>query len=287
MHDQKISAGFQAARKITKKFAKTFYLASLFLPKEKKYASYAVYAICRLSDEAVDNPASLGKIGNLQELELKISRAYTENHISDPLLAAFSQTVNNYKIPKEYFDNLIQGMRMDLEIKRYRDFPSLYEYCYRVAGVVGLIMLKIFGYKDSRAEGFAIKLGVAMQLTNILRDINEDLGRGRIYLPEDEMAGFNISQQQLSAGQVDEKLRDFFRFQINRCRKFYSDSLEGIKLIDSPLCRFVVLCMKEVYSGILRKIEKNNYDVFTERARVNKLEKAGIILKIALGRKYL
>jgi len=287
MNDKKIRLGFQKARDITKRFAKTFYLASLFLPKEKKYASYAVYAICRLSDETVDNSASLDQNNRLQEIELKISQAYTEKQISDPLLASFSQTVNKYKIPKEYFEALTRGMHMDLEIKRYKDFSSLYEYCYRVAGVVGLIMLKIFGYKDNSAEGPAVKLGVAMQLTNILRDIKEDLNRGRIYLPWDEMSRFNISEQQLSAGDVDEKLKEFLRFQIKRCRQFYYDSLQGIKLINSPLCRFVVLCMKEVYSGILEKIEKNNYDVFTVRAQVGKLRKAGIILKILLEKKYL
>ncbi|MFA5200130.1 MAG: phytoene/squalene synthase family protein [Candidatus Omnitrophota bacterium] len=287
MYDKKIRLGFQEARNITKKFARTFYLASLFLPKNKKYASYAVYAICRLSDEAVDCSASLGQNENLQELELKISQAYTEKQINEPLLAAFSRTVNTYKIPKEYFDTLTRGMRMDLEIKRYKDFTSLYEYCYRVAGVVGLIMLKIFGYKDSSAEEAAIKLGVAMQLTNILRDIKEDLERKRIYLPQDEMARFNISEQQLSSGNVDEKFREFLRFQIKRCRQFYTDSSQGIKLINSPLCRFVVLCMKEVYSGILEGIERNNYNVFTVRAQVGKLKKAGIILKILLERKYL
>ncbi len=287
MYDKKIRLGFQEARNITKKFAKTFYLASLFLPKEKKFASYAVYAICRLSDETVDNSAPAGQKENLYELELKISRSYTGKQINEPLLAAFSQTVNKYKIPKEYFDALTRGMRMDLEIKRYEDFSSLYEYCYRVAGVVGLIMLKIFGYKDNSAEGPAVKLGVAMQLTNILRDIKEDFSRGRIYLPQDEMARFDISEQQLSAGNVDGKYREFLRFQIKRCRQFYNDSLQGIKLINSPLCRFVVLCMKEVYSGILEKIEKNNYNVFTMRAQVGKLKKAGIILKILMERKYL
>jgi len=287
MCDKKICPGFREARKITKEFASTFYLASLFLPKKKKYASYAVYAICRLSDEAVDNPVSLGQNENLQKLDLKISLAYTEKQINEPLLAAFRQTVNTYKIPKEYFDALTRGMRMDLELKRYKDFGSLYEYCYRVAGVVGLIMLRIFGYKDSSAEGAAVKLGVAMQLTNILRDIKEDFIRGRIYLPQDEMSRFNISEQQLLAGDVDEKFKEFLRFQIKRCWQFYNDCSQGIKLINNPLCRFVVLCMKEVYSGILERIEKNSFDVFTTRAQVGKLKKAGIILRILLERKYL
>ncbi|MDD5129314.1 MAG: phytoene/squalene synthase family protein [Candidatus Omnitrophica bacterium] len=287
MHNQKLQLGFQEAKKITKKFAKTFYLASLFLPREKKYASYTIYAICRLSDETVDNPDSLDQNKNLQELELKISRAYSEKQIDDPLLAAFSQTVNKYKIPQEYFNALLQGMHMDLEIKRYKDFSPLNEYCYRVAGVVGLIMLKIFGYKDNSAEVFAIKLGVAMQLTNILRDIKEDLARGRIYLPQDEMAKFNICEKQLLEGRIDKNFKDLLSFQIDRCRQFYDDSLQGVKLINSRFDRFVVLCMKEVYAAILKKIEENNYDIFTTRAYVSKPEKIRLILKILQERKYL
>jgi len=287
MRNRQLQTGFREAKEITKKFAKTFYLASLFLPKENKYASYAVYAICRLSDEAVDGLTPLDKRGNLQKLESKISDAYTERQINEPLLSAFRQTVNKYKIPKEYFDELIKGMRMDLEINRYQDFPALYEYCYRVAGVIGLIMLKIFGYKDNAAKDYAIKLGIAMQLTNILRDINEDFLRGRIYLPQNEILEFNISEQQLSKGQIDEHFRNLLRFQINRCRKFYNDSFAGIQLINSPFCRFVVFCMKEIYSGILEEIEKNDYDVFTERAHVNKLKKTVIMFKILTGRKYL
>ncbi len=287
MNDRQLQAGFREAKKITKKFAKTFYLASLFLPKEKKCASYAVYAICRLSDEAVDELTFSNQKENLRKLESNISEAYTEKQLVEPLLLAFRQTINTYKIPKEYFDELIKGMYMDLEIKRYRDFAALYEYCYKVAGVIGLIMLKIFGYKNSAAEDYAIKLGVAMQLTNILRDINEDLIRGRIYLPQDEMLKFDISEQQLSNSKIDDNLKNLLRLQINRSRQFYNQSLKGIKLIDNTICRFVVLCMREVYSGILDEIEKNNFDVFTKRAHVNKLKRLKIITKILAEKKYL
>ncbi len=287
MVDRQLQTGFREAKKITKKFAKTFYLASLFLPKEKKDASYAVYAICRLSDEAVDEITFSNQKENLQKLELNISLAYTEKQIDQPLLLAFRKTINTYKIPKKHFDELLKGMYMDLEIKHYPDFAALYEYCYKVAGVIGLIMLKIFGYKNSAAEDYAIKLGVAMQLTNILRDINEDFIRGRTYLPQDEMLKFNISEQQLSDSKIDDNFKDFLRLQINRSRQLYNQSFEGIKLIDNSICRFVVLCMKEVYSGILDEIEKNNYDVFTKRAHVNKLKKLKIIFKILTQKKYL
>lgn len=287
MPDKELLSGFWETKKITRQFARSFYLASLFLPKDKKYASYAVYAICRLSDETVDGISNSGQEDRLREMERKISAAYAGDKTGEPLLAAFQRVVNSYKIPKEYFDALVEGMRMDLEIKRYRNFPSLYEYCYRVAGVVGLIMLKIFGYNDRAAQDYAVKLGIAMQLTNILRDINEDFSRGRIYLPLDEMAGFGVSERQIAEGRNDERLKNLLRFQIARNREFYNQSLAGIKLINNPLCRFAALNMKEIYSGILDSIEKNNYDVFTRRAHVSKLKKTGIILKVLLAGKYL
>ena len=287
MDNKGLRKGFQEAKKITKKFAKTFYLISFFLPKAKKYACYAVYAICRLSDETVDNLACPNQADNLQKLEQKIVLAYTEDKINEPLLMAFRHTVKTYEIPQEYFSALTQGMRMDLEIKRYASFFALYEYCYRAAGNVGLIMLKILGQKNKATEYYAIKLSVAMQLTNILRDINEDYLRGRIYLPQDEMAQFDISEEQLAKKQYDEKFRNFLRFQIWRCRDFYSDSLPGIKLIDNIIYKFVALAINELYSGILDEIEKNNYNVFTKRAQVNFLRKIEIVLKILFGKRYL
>ena len=148
-------------------------------------------------------------------------------------------------------------------------------------------MLKILGQKNKAAEYYAIKLGVAMQLTNILRDINEDFARGRIYLPTDEMAMFEIPLEQLAKKQYDEKFKNFLRFQIWRCRNCYSDSLPGIKLIDSSVYKFVALAINELYSAILDAIEKNNYDVFAKRAHVNIFKKTGIILKILFERKYL
>lgn len=280
-------SGFKEAKRITKKFAKTFYLASLFLPKDRKYAGYAVYALCRLSDEAVDNSAICNQTDILLGLEEKISAAYSGCKLNEPLLAAFRETVKKYKIPKECFDELIEGMRMDLKIKRYPDFSALYKYCYRVAGVVGLIMIKIFGYKDASCRDYGIKLGIAMQLTNILRDINEDIGRGRIYLPQDEMLKFNVSESQLIKGLNNEGFKNLMRFQIERCRKYYEESSAGIKLIDSRLSRLVVMVMKETYCGILDEIKKNNYDIFSKRVFVSKSRKIAIISKILWERKYL
>jgi len=287
MEEENLRLGFRRAKEITRKFARTFYLASLFLPPKKQYASYAIYALCRISDETVDSGDGKDRESGLKKLEEKISGACSGSSTDDPLLAAFSQTLKLYHIPREYFDALIRGMRMDLELKRYKNFSSLYEYCYNVAGVVGLIMLKVFGYKDSRAEKYAIKLGIAMQLTNILRDIKEDLCRKRVYLPQEELSEFKVSEKQLSEGRLDENFSRFMRFQIERCRAFYRESLEGVGLIESRICRFTVLCMGEIYSAILEDIEKNGYDVFSRRARAGKLKKILLILKITAQGKYL
>jgi phytoene synthase len=287
MTNQQLLAGFREAKKITKKFARTFYLASLFLPKDKRYASYAVYAICRLSDEAVDDISCSNPQQRLRKLEQKIAAVYATGIMDTPLLSAFRHTVDTYKIPKEYFDTLIDGMRMDLEIKRYADFPDLYEYCYRVAGVVGQIMLKIFGCRDKTAETYAIKLGVAMQLTNILRDIKEDLQRARIYLPRNEMLALGVTEEQLASGINNEAFKNLMRLQVRRAREIYEECLPGIKLIENRRSRFVVLAMKEIYSGILEAIQKSDYDVFNRRCFVKKTDKLMIIFKIIREGKYL
>jgi phytoene synthase len=286
MHNRQLQAGFREAKTITKKFAKTFYLASFFLPPAKKYASYSIYALCRLSDAAVDDLTGLPPEDSLGKLQQKISQAYTQESINEPLLAAFRYTVNTYRIPQEYFLRLLEGMRMDLAQKRFADFNALYEYCYRAAGVVGLMMLKVFGPVDEAASGYAVKLGVAMQLTNILRDIKEDLGRNRIYLPQDELKNFKITEQQLFSGKNNENFRDLMRFQIKRAQQFYDECLPGIKLISCPRTRLVILAMAENYRQILKAIEKNNFDVFRKRAGISNLAKLKTVFKILLNGSY-
>jgi len=283
--EKQIKKGFVKARLITKKHAKTFYFASSLLPKDKKYAAYAVYAICRISDDSVDTAKD--PIASLAEIEKNIEAAYSNFELNDDILLSFRQTINSYKIPKEYFDGLIKGMHMDLGISRYKDFPQLYNYCYRVAGVIGLIMLKIFGSKHKDAQKYAVKLGVAMQLTNILRDIKEDFERKRIYLPQDEMKRFRVSENHISQELIDKDFRELLKFQIKRARKHYEDSEPGIKGISGFRSRLVTCLMKDMYASILKSIEKNQYDVFSKRACVNFSGKITIILKTLLKGEYL
>lgn len=275
--------GFADAEEITQRYAKTFYFASVFLPGEKRLAAYSIYAVCRLSDEAVDTKPSPGR---LESIEKNIARAYS-GCADEPLLLAFADTVRKYAIPREYFDQLIAGMRMDLEKNRYADFNELYEYCYRAAGVVGLMMLKIFGYRNAQAQEYALKLGIAMQLTNILRDIREDISRGRIYLPADEMKRFSVTQEELRLGKVSPAFKSLMDFQIKRSRSYYAQSLPGIKMISGARCRMVALAMKEIYAAILGKIERSGYDVFSRRARVSIAEKITIAAKLLIGAKFI
>ncbi|MCF7908284.1 MAG: phytoene/squalene synthase family protein [Candidatus Omnitrophica bacterium] len=279
-----IDQGFKEAEKLTKKHAKTFYFASKFLGLEKRRAAYSIYAICRISDDSVDN--ANGGLKKLSRIEEKINSAYGLDCSREALLLAFKQTVDKYNIPKNYFDQLIKGMHLDLEKKSYADFKQLYDYCYKVAGVVGLIMLEVFGYRDNKAKQPAVDLGIAMQLTNILRDVKEDLGLGRIYLPQDELKSFGLSQEDLSSEKISDKFITFIKYQIRRARNYYQLADEGIKMITDKRSRFVVCAMSKVYGAILDQIEKNNYDLFFQRASVSRLGKLGLLAKVIIEGKY-
>jgi phytoene synthase len=202
------------------------------------------------------------------------------------LLSSFQQTIYKYNIPKRHFDELLEGMYMDLNKSRYRNFNELFLYCYRVAGVIGLIMIKILGYKDKEAEKHAVDLGVAMQLTNILRDIKEDYRRGRIYLPQDEMRQYGISEKNIAGNFHNKNSNEFLKFQIQRARTYYKNAACVIKLMKDINARFVVELMKELYSGILDVIEKNNYNIY-KRAYVNKTKKVYLLLKVVSTGDYL
>jgi len=281
-----VKEGYAKVRAVTREHAKTFYFASRFLPKDKRNAAYAIYAICRITDDTVDNDAIPSRSVNLRSIEEKIESVYRDTQLSDSSLLAFKETVNKYNIPRRYFDELIQGMYMDLNKSRYENFDELYTYCYRVAGVVGSIMLKIFGSHHQEAERYAIDLGIAMQLTNILRDIKEDFKRGRIYLPKDEMERFNMSENHISEEKVDESFIALLKCQIGRARDYYNSSAKGIKMINSMMSRFVVCIMKDIYAGILTSIENNGYDIFSHRAHVDTGKKLCGALKVVIGREY-
>ena len=267
-----VEIGYQESRDITRREAKNFYYAFLTLPQERRRAIYVAYAFCRYCDDAVDTAESVDqKMATLESLHASLNDAYT-GRTSDPLFLALADVADRHDIPEEYFKQVIHGVESDLTKVRYQDFEELRSYCYQVASVVGLICLQIFGYKDDSAREHAIDLGLAMQLTNIARDIQEDLGLGRIYLPQDEIARFGYSEEAVEAGSVNESFIDLMRFQAQRARGYFDS---GFKLLPylSPRSRACPAVMGQLYSKVLQRIEEAEFDVFQHRISLSKTEK--------------
>lgn len=284
MHDTDflINRGFIEAEKITKHYAKTFYFASCLLPAEKRKAAYSIYAICRISDESVDNTGTAQSRSALQEIRRQIETAYGSTPIQQSLLASFRHTINTYTIPQDYFNELLTGMEMDLIKIRYATFDELYDYCYKVAGVVGLIMVRVFGFRNQNALAHAIELGVAMQLTNIIRDIAEDYRRGRIYIPLDEMKNFNVGETAFEQKSLTPGLKELLIFSTTRAHNYYQQAHAGIPYITDKRCRLTVKAMANLYEGILDDTAKHGYDVLSRRAHIRLSEKIFRITNILI-----
>ena len=276
---------YEICRQITAEYAKTFYLGTLLMPKEKSKAIWAIYAWCRLTDELVDgDKAQYTTEATLIEWEQQLESVFAGHPIDDTDVA-LADTIQNYPMGIQPFRDMIAGQKMDLVRNRYQTFDELQLYCYRVAGTVGLMSNAVLGIgadndgvpweKDKPIyipTDEAIALGVAMQLTNILRDVGEDMQRDRIYLPIEDLHAFDYTEQDLLAGVVDERWQAIAKFQIKRAREYYKQAESGIRYLirDSRLPVWASLMH---YQGILDEIEANNYDVFNQRAFVSKPKK--------------
>ena len=265
---------FDAARAICAQHARTFYFASHFLPQPKRVAAYAVYAFCRLLDDAADAPTADGRDVDLSAYDAALDVAYAGAPVpmsgtrAELALSAFAITVRTCEIPRRLFDDLAAGCRMDLTVNRYATWADLKVYCYHVAGVVGLIMCKVFGLTDADAERQAVLMGEAMQLTNILRDVGEDRAIGRVYLPAEDMARFGYTEAELMAGVANEPFRALMRFEVARARSLYEAAAVGLSALEADGSRFTACAMGVIYAGILGAIERQRYDVFAGRARL-------------------
>jgi phytoene synthase len=249
------------SRLVTKASGSNFYYAFLFLPKAKREAIYAVYAFCRLSDDLVDEQRAGGDPAAAlarwrAELDL-----YYRDRVGHPVIVAAGQAARRFDIPKTYFDELLNGMEMDLSRTRYDTFDDLYGYCYRVASVVGLICIEIFGYTNLRTKEYAERLGIAFQLTNILRDLPADAARGRIYLPLDELKRFEYSPEDLAAGVYNERFTELMRFQCERAHAYFRDAAAALPAEDRRSLLAAEI-MRAIYYRLLLKIERERYDVF-------------------------
>ncbi|MBL8179505.1 MAG: phytoene/squalene synthase family protein [Bryobacterales bacterium] len=251
----------------TARGSKSFYFATRFFPPALAESAHAVYWFCRHTDDLVDEAPSL-QAGHeqIEAWARQVESALRTGDSSHPILKLFLDAVQRHWIPHEYPMELIEGMRMDLRCTRYRTFEELRVFCYRVASVVGLMMSHVIGFR-SPALTHAVDLGIAMQLTNILRDIGEDLGRNRIYLPEDEMEQFGYSAADLKAHRRNDAFRQLMQCQIARAREFYEQAMPGIALLN-PEGRFAVRIAADVYRQILSRIEDSGYEVFDQRAVV-------------------
>jgi len=250
---------------ITSTNSRTFYMATGLLPADKRRAMRALYAFCRLSDDIVDCSES----DTEELLNAWRRRVLTpEPPPGDLVTIAWADTRFRYQIPQRYAEQLIDGVGRDLSQKRYHSFEDMARYAYGVASTVGLMSMHIIGFAGEQAIPSAIKLGIALQITNILRDVGEDWANGRLYLPMDEMAAFGLSEADLDKGQVNAHWRAFLRFQIERNRRLYIEANPGIALLNKD-GRFAVAAASDLYRAILSDIEKHDYDVFNRRAHVN------------------
>lgn len=264
--DAALGRAYQETRMITARHSRSFYLASAFLPEEKRAAVRALYAFCRIVDDIVDESPDEQEQGS----QLDYWRAMVETTAFDDedlVAAAWADTLARYHIPRHYALQLINGVERDLHQARYQTFEELALYCYGVASTVGLMSMYIVGFKSSDAVPYAIKLGVALQMTNILRDVGEDYENGRLYLPREELAFHGIRETDIAEGRITDNWSQFMNFQIERTRRLYEESWAGLKLLE-PEGRFAIGAASVFYQGILDDIERNDYDVFTRRAHL-------------------
>ncbi|MDQ3004960.1 MAG: phytoene/squalene synthase family protein [Chloroflexota bacterium] len=261
-----LHSAYKQADKITAEHSKSFHFASGLLPEEKRSAVRALYAFCRTVDDIVDE-----SVDAECETQLDYWRAMVENASfldNDLVAAAWADTLARYHIPRHYALQLIDGVARDLLQTRYQTFEELATYCYGVASTVGLMSMYIVGFKTNEAIPYAIKLGVALQMTNILRDVGEDYQNGRLYLPRQEMAFYGIREEDIAEGRLTDNWRQFMKFQIDRTRQLYQASSAGVKMLERE-GQLAIGAASVFYSGILDEIEKNDYDVFTRRASLS------------------
>ena len=282
-------AAFEYARRITAYYSKSFYVSARILPADRRWATYALYGFCRHCDNLIDTPRQRTRseiFGEIEFLTQELQIAYNTGESEHPVLRAFILVAKRYDIPIEYPVDLLKGVTMDIQQARYITFDELTFFCYRVASVVGLMMTHILGYKEQRAFEYAKQLGIAMQLTNILRDIKEDKEMGRIYLPQADLSVFGVSERDILNEKMTPQLRALMKFQVKRADRYYSEAIPGISLLKTE-SQYAIYSAAKIYRGILRQIEARNYNPFTSRVFVPSIRKIGILLHEVLRMKIL
>ena len=278
-----LAASHAYCHEATRRHARSFYFSSFALPREKKRAAYAVYAYCRHADDLVDRAISTEGLDEiLRQLAEDFDRILEGGRNDLPFAPAFAWAVRRYGIEKQYFLDLLRGVAMDLGPIKIADWPALQDYCYHVASVVGLMMSRIFELRDSAGLERAIDLGMAMQLTNIARDVGEDWRNGgRVYLPATELDefGVDLAEEITHPAEPGANFVRLMQFQIARAREFYTRSEAGIPLLADDGSQSTVWLMRHVYAGILAEIERLNYRVLDCRAATSFSRKILLAMK--------
>jgi 15-cis-phytoene synthase len=276
--EPELIASYRSAEAVARSRS-NFYYSFIVLPAEKKRAFCAVYAFMRYCDDVSDGDAGIeAKRTLLRDWRAQLDAAYSGVLGNNPILPAFRDTVRGFSIPAEYFHWIIDGAEMDLDAFQYETFQDLYKYCFNVASAVGLVCLQLFGYGDERAKKYAEQCGIAFQLTNILRDVKEDAGLGRIYLPEEDLRKFDYSDDELRRGVLDERFRKLMSFEVERTKEYYRAARNLIPLVNST-SRPALWAMIEIYERILHRIVRRQFDVFHTPIRLSNAEKLSVALR--------
>jgi phytoene synthase len=275
-----VALSYAAAERVTADWARSFYFASRFLPEEKRRGIFAIYDWCRYADNLVDERGTRSVHAAREDLAALASllrRIHGGERPTDVRWLALWDTFGRYAVPLDPLLDLLDGVAADLEPVDIRDFDALEEYCRKVAGGVGLMLGPVLGASHDGFSAAGIRLGVAMQLTNVLRDVGEDLDAGRVYLPADELARFGLSRAALETRRVTPAFRSLMRFQIARARRYFAAGARVVRLFPADGSRLTVRLLYQTYAGILDAIERLDYDVFRARAYVSAPRKLAIL----------
>ena len=278
-----LAESYAHCRRVARAEARNFYYGFRLLPPAKHGALCALYAFMRWVDDITDAPgATAEKMTGLEGARGTVERVARGDTRGAPMLPALGHTLATYNIPRGYLDELIAGAQMDLEVSSYRTFDDLRLYCHRVAGIVGQCCVHVFGYTDPRAVELADRLGLAFQLTNILRDVAQDHSLGRVYLPQEDLERFGCRAAEIAAAPPSPAARELFRFEAERAREFYREGAALVPLVAAD-SRAALWALARIYSGLLRKMEAREYDVTSARVRLSPAEKSWILLRARLG----
>jgi phytoene synthase len=271
-----LETDYRRCADITRQSSSNFYYAFMLLPTERRRSLYAVYAFCRFVDDVADDESTREPARLLSRWREELGRVYGEGRPTRGISRALADTVERFSIPRRCFEELIAGMEMDLSCKRYATFEELRRYCYRAAAVVGLICIEIFGYTNPDAKVYAENLGIACQLTNILRDVKEDAAKGRIYLPLEDLARFSVTETEILEGVYSDAFVRLMEFEARRAREYYQRAQHSLPPEDRSTL-LTAEAMRLIYGSLLDRIVSSKYRVLDRRLSLSAINKLYLV----------